>query len=274
MKSNSSERLSELMNHFGITQTDISKKTGIPKSAMSMYVSGQRTPRQDRISDIAEAYGVNEAWLMGFDVPMKRDAYEDQNILRFDAELESACEVIQKAGYSLSFLDPPNDSILTVLDKQHNIVTYMHDYELVNKYEALLRGEKHLITAKSLLFNDENTQYTIDKISAFDFQLKALGWSYKIIFEPSSSNNKHGVATAIFQNSDLSFKASMDDCDTFINDVELFYKERLQQLLRKFKKQELMTSATAINAAHKRTDIETTEAMHQHDDDIMDDEDF
>lgn len=78
MKSNSSKRLNELIEYFGITQTDIAKKTGIPKSAISMYVSGQRSPRQDRISDIAEAYSVNEAWLMGYDVEMKKElSYEE-----------------------------------------------------------------------------------------------------------------------------------------------------------------------------------------------------
>lgn len=70
MKSNSAERLNELMTYFGLKQTDISKKTGIPKSAISMYASGQRTPRQDKLTLIATAYNVDEAWLMGYDVPM------------------------------------------------------------------------------------------------------------------------------------------------------------------------------------------------------------
>lgn len=73
-KSNSAERLKYLMRIMGIKQTDIIEKTGIPKSAMSMYISGQRVPRQDRISEIADAYNINEAWLMGYDVPMERNA--------------------------------------------------------------------------------------------------------------------------------------------------------------------------------------------------------
>ncbi len=66
------ERLTELMEYFNIRQNDLCQRTGIPKSAMSMYVNGQRCPRQDRLSDIAEAYGISETWLMGFDVPMKK----------------------------------------------------------------------------------------------------------------------------------------------------------------------------------------------------------
>ena len=72
------------MQFYGINQNDICKKTNIPKSAMSMYISGQRFPRQNRLSDIAEAYGVNETWLMGYDVPMiptkEHPSHEELNI--------------------------------------------------------------------------------------------------------------------------------------------------------------------------------------------------
>lgn len=78
MKSNSSGRLQELMEYYEISRSDIIEKTGIPKSALSMYLSGQRVPRQDRLSDIAEAYNVNEAWLMGYDVPMKKIFYKNR----------------------------------------------------------------------------------------------------------------------------------------------------------------------------------------------------
>jgi len=73
MKSNSSMRLNELMNYFGIKQSDIAKRTGLPKSALSMYINGNRKPRQDKLTIIADAYGINEAWLMGYDVPMFRE---------------------------------------------------------------------------------------------------------------------------------------------------------------------------------------------------------
>ena len=71
MKSTTSERLAELMNYYNINQADLIKRTGIPKSSMSMYVSGQRKPPQNKLTVIAEAYNVDEAWLMGYDVPMK-----------------------------------------------------------------------------------------------------------------------------------------------------------------------------------------------------------
>lgn len=77
MKSNTGERLVELMDYYNITQADLSKRTGIPKSSMSSYVSGQRKPRQNVLTKISEEYDVDEAWLMGYDVPMKKSSEKD-----------------------------------------------------------------------------------------------------------------------------------------------------------------------------------------------------
>lgn len=68
--SNIPKRLHEIMNKLNISQADISRKTGLPRSAISMYLSGQRTPRQDKISQICEPYNINPTWLMGYNVPM------------------------------------------------------------------------------------------------------------------------------------------------------------------------------------------------------------
>lgn len=70
--SNSAERLKELMRAYNMKQSDVVEKTGIPKSAISMYLSGDRVPKQNRLSLIADTFNVSETWLMGYDVPMKR----------------------------------------------------------------------------------------------------------------------------------------------------------------------------------------------------------
>lgn len=68
--SNSSNRLKELMMLKGLKQNDIVKLTGIPKSTISLYLSGKREPKQDRLMLLSETFHVNPAWLMGFDVVM------------------------------------------------------------------------------------------------------------------------------------------------------------------------------------------------------------
>ncbi len=76
LKKDTSTRLQELMDIKNINQVELCQRTGIPKSSMSMYLSGERSPRQNRLSQIAEKFNISEAWLMGYDVPMERtDSY-------------------------------------------------------------------------------------------------------------------------------------------------------------------------------------------------------
>ncbi len=97
MKENTSQRLKRLMEYYNITQTDICKKTNIPKSSMSMYISGEREPRQDKLTLIAEAYDVNEAWLMGYEVEMKKEnAYSDEQAVRLATYFKKFQDILQK----------------------------------------------------------------------------------------------------------------------------------------------------------------------------------
>jgi transcriptional regulator with XRE-family HTH domain len=65
------ERLREALGLRDLRQSDLCELTGIPKSAMSQYVSGAFEPKQDRVELMAKALNVTEAWLMGYDVPME-----------------------------------------------------------------------------------------------------------------------------------------------------------------------------------------------------------
>lgn len=52
---------------------DLVRDLGIPKSAISQYLSGYRKIKDSRrIYAIANYLDVDEAWLMGYDVPMER----------------------------------------------------------------------------------------------------------------------------------------------------------------------------------------------------------
>ena len=42
------------------------------KSDISQYVSGKVEPNQDKLAVLGMALGVNEAWLMGYDVNKER----------------------------------------------------------------------------------------------------------------------------------------------------------------------------------------------------------
>ena len=53
-------------------QYELCKLANVPKSSLSLYLSGAYEPKQDRVYDMAKALNVSEAWLMGYDVPMER----------------------------------------------------------------------------------------------------------------------------------------------------------------------------------------------------------
>lgn len=63
------ERLSSIMEEYKISQSELCARTGIPKSALSQYISGNFKPKQNRTYLLAKALNVSPAWLMGYDVP-------------------------------------------------------------------------------------------------------------------------------------------------------------------------------------------------------------
>lgn len=73
-KEKCSDRIREALRVRDMTQAELCKMTGIPKSAMSQYCNGGLLPRQNRIFLMAEALRVNPAWLMGLDVQMEGKA--------------------------------------------------------------------------------------------------------------------------------------------------------------------------------------------------------
>ena len=74
------DRLKHAMEIREKKASDLSKDLGIPKSALSQYLSGNRTIKDSgRLGFIARYLGVSEAWLMGFDVPMERPLEQREN---------------------------------------------------------------------------------------------------------------------------------------------------------------------------------------------------
>lgn len=70
--STTSARIREGMELRSLKQTNLVEMTGISKGALSSYISGRYLPKQNNIYLIAKALNVNEAWLMGADIPMER----------------------------------------------------------------------------------------------------------------------------------------------------------------------------------------------------------
>lgn len=79
MKKTTADRLLEIMRTRDLKQVDILRmcepysrefNVKINKNDLSQYVNGKTTPGQFKLTVLAKALNVSEAWLMGFDVPI------------------------------------------------------------------------------------------------------------------------------------------------------------------------------------------------------------
>lgn len=119
--SNSRERIKQLMEFYNLSQTDLCKRTGLKKSALSNYINGEREPRQNQISIIADPFNVNPAWLMGYDAPMHLNP------------LEAIAALTNKAAEASS-------ETLKMLNENANLMDEVTD--IVNRYRSLPDDKK------------------------------------------------------------------------------------------------------------------------------------
>ena len=137
----SAHRLQELLNVTGDNQNEMAKKTKIAKSTISRYLNGERIPKQDKISIISDAYHINPAWLMGYDVPMenKKDDTDIQlffnslmnDIAYKEADLEEIKKAIEKAN------DSDTSKALKMYDMFLNAPAHIQ-----SAVESLLKGSQ------------------------------------------------------------------------------------------------------------------------------------
>lgn len=80
-----SDRLRTLMHERNLRQVDILERcrpyckqydVKLGRNDLSQYISGKVQPGQTKLTVLGLALGVSEAWLMGYDVPISREATE------------------------------------------------------------------------------------------------------------------------------------------------------------------------------------------------------
>jgi len=102
-KESTASRLRKLIDERGLRQVDIlnacvpyCKEYGVKmnKSDLSQYLSGKAEPNQAKLFVLGNALNVNEAWLMGFDVPVER-AEAIKHIQQPEMLTESALKLLE-----------------------------------------------------------------------------------------------------------------------------------------------------------------------------------
>jgi len=122
--SDTATRIKEIMTKENLKQVDILEKskpfcekydTKITKVDLSQYVSGKVEPGQAKLFVLANALNVNEAWLMGYDVPKIRGSFIITNHMEIsDNILFSIIELAKESGYQISMF--ANQYQITVND--------------------------------------------------------------------------------------------------------------------------------------------------------------
>ena len=82
------KRLKEALYDADMKAVDLAKKTGIDKGSISHYLSGRYDPSPKKRKVLADALGVSEAWLLGFDVEKEIQPEEDRKRRSDDMEAE------------------------------------------------------------------------------------------------------------------------------------------------------------------------------------------
>jgi transcriptional regulator with XRE-family HTH domain len=91
------DRLREALDDLQMKPIELAEKTGVPKSMISYYLSGKSVPKADRIYKIAQALGVSESWLLGYDVPKVRTPEQKKN--------DTLIDVVSKLRNDPDFFD-------------------------------------------------------------------------------------------------------------------------------------------------------------------------
>lgn len=105
-----SERLVTLMNAHKLTQKELAQKIGVTESAMSYYVKGDRMPRIDALTRMAQALHTTTDYLLGTvedcsTAGQEKLQYIQRNLQKLDVTQLKKAETILKTVFDDIFDD-------------------------------------------------------------------------------------------------------------------------------------------------------------------------
>ncbi|ELH0989204.1 helix-turn-helix domain-containing protein [Staphylococcus pseudintermedius] len=162
------DRLKQIMSERKISQSELSRRTGIGRNSISDYLNGKYEAKQDKVFELAKALNVNEAWLMGFDISKNR-------------EIENSITSIYDQ------LTPPRqkrvlDFANEQLNEQNNKVLHINSHNVISE-EVAVYGYASAGTGETLIDGVEFTTQYNGHIPNHDFALQVNGDSMEPMFE-------------------------------------------------------------------------------------------
>ena len=108
------ERIITLMKNKNLNQKELAKMAGVTESAMSYYVSGDRTPRSDVLTRIAKALDTTTDYLLGNTSDNRAYSSNDKlqylqrNLDKLNEDQINRAETMLKAAF-FDIFDDDND---------------------------------------------------------------------------------------------------------------------------------------------------------------------
>ncbi|HDP2915879.1 TPA: helix-turn-helix domain-containing protein [Staphylococcus aureus] len=182
------DRLKQIMSERKISQSELSRRTGIGRNSISDYLNGKYEAKQDKVFELAKALNVNEAWLMGFDISKNRKI-ENNDISSIYSKLTPPRQknVLNYANEQLDEQNTKGDNIV-------DINSYKQDRIAVNVNGCVSAGVGERLHGETLF-----TEMVKAPIPPHDLALKVNGDSMEpmfkdgeIIFVEKTHNIKNG----------------------------------------------------------------------------------
>ncbi len=110
-------RLKIALNERHMKQIDLVNRTKLDKTLVSKYMAGSSEPKQDKLELLAAALGVNEVWLMGYNV--SKEPIDDQ----FEINVVNNDNIIEEVKYKIKlikeFSEDEKKTLLNMIDFFH-----------------------------------------------------------------------------------------------------------------------------------------------------------
>lgn len=166
------DRLKQIMSERKISQSELSRRTGIGRNSISDYLNGKYEAKQDKVFELAKALNVNEAWLMGFDISKNRKI-ENNDITSIYNKLTPPRQE-NVLNYANSQLDEQNSKGDNVVD----INSYKQDKTPVNVNGCVSAGVGERLHDETLF-----TEMVKAPVPPHDLALKVNGDSMEPMFK-------------------------------------------------------------------------------------------
>lgn len=160
------------MSERKISQSELSRRTGIGRNSISDYLNGKYEAKQDKIFELAKALNVNEAWLMGFDISKNRKI-ENNDITSIYSKLTPPRQS-NVLKYATNQLEEQNNDSDNLVDFN----SYIQEKSEVDIYGCASAG------IGERLYNEPiSKEFVRGYVPAHDIALKVNGDSMEPLFK-------------------------------------------------------------------------------------------